>query len=239
MKATILYTLRESRTVQTALPTAIHFDYSHLMLRWCIALLLSIADAAVAQSQTVSFGAASFTGSSDQVSADWYWPMPGGVTYTYDGYGVLGGATRTETYTLGQWVAGVKTVKWHMETKNAGSIAPTVEDWWLALDVNGNLRVLEIVQSGSIVFAASGGKTPPIFLPNSPAKGQTWDFLGNKLTIEAVLESRNAGAGLTLSIAAPGSPVEYNTYNAGVGLIHDAASAKPAPIGSGWTLREQ
>ena len=206
-------------------------------LRWWIVLLVTIAGATKSQCQTVSLGAASFTGRSDQVSADWYWPMPSGVTYLYNGYGTFAGATRIETYAPGQMIAGVKTVRWHIETKNAGSSAATVEDWWLAVDVNGDLRVLQIMQSGTAVFVLSPGKTPPLFLPASPKEGQSWDFFGNKLTIENVMASRHASGALKLAIAAPGSPVEYNTYNAGVGLIHEAASAKPAPIGSGWTLR--
>lgn len=205
--------------------------------RWWIAVLVAIAGACEARSQTVSLGSANFNGTSDQISAQSYWPMPGGVTHIYDGYGAFAGATRTESYAAGQLIAGVKTVKWHIETKNAGSSIVTVEEWWLALDADGNFRVLKIAQSGSTVFVASGTTAPPIYLPGSPDRGKTWDFLGNKMTVEDVMASRHARAGLKLGIAAPGSPVEYNTYNAGVGLVQEATSANPAPIGSGWTRR--
>ena len=206
-------------------------------LRWWIALVVAMACASDAQCQTVSLGTANFIAISDQFPADWYWPMPGGVTHIYDGYGAFAGATRTETYTAGQLIAGVKTVKWHMETKNAGAAAASVEEWWLARDADGNVRVLKIAQSGSGVYLASGASTPPIYLPSNPTKGKTWDFLGNKMTIQGVMASRNARAGLKLGIAAPGSPVESNTFNAGVGLVQEATSANPAPIGSGWTRR--
>ena len=244
MKTKSLNSLIENRSGEAALPVPAYLELFHLLrdvargsFRWCLALLVAIACLSEARSQTVTLGTASFTGVSDQIPANWYWPMPTGVTFIYNGYGTFAGATRTETYTPGQWIAGVKTVKWHMETKTGGSSTVTVEDWWLGLDVNGNLRVLQIVQSGSTVFAASGVKTPPVFLPSKPANGQKWDFLGNTLTIESVMTSRNAPGGLRMGIATPGSPAEYNTYNAGIGLVHEAANAKPAPVGSGWTLR--
>lgn len=206
-------------------------------LRWCIALLLAIAGVSVAQCQTISLGTASFKATSDQVPSGGFWPMPGAVARIYDGYGAFAGATRTESYTSGQLIAGVKAVKWHMETKDAGASTVTTEDWWLALDADGNLRVLQIAQSGTTGFVASAGTTPPIYLPVSPAQGQTWDFLGNTVTIVGLIASKNAHAGLKLGIAAPGLPVEYDTYNAGVGLVQETTSASPAPIGSGWTLR--
>jgi hypothetical protein len=206
-------------------------------LRWWFALVVAIAGASEAQCQTVTLGAANFKATSDQFPPDWYWPMPGGVTHIYDGYGAFAGATRTETYMGGQLIAGVKAVKWRMETKNAGASTATAEEWWLARDADGNVRVLKIAQSGSEVYVVSGASTPPIYLPSNPTKGKAWDFLGNKMTIEGVMASRNARAGLKLGIAAPGSPVEYNTYNAGVGLVQEAVSANPAPIGSGWTRR--
>src|ERR1051325_4839379 len=85
-------------------------------LRWWAGLLLTITLAPLARGQAVALGTASFDASSDQVPADSYWPMPGGVIFKYDGYGAFAGATRTESYTPGQLVAGVKTIKWHMET---------------------------------------------------------------------------------------------------------------------------
>ena len=208
-------------------------------LSFCLGALLWCGVIHQGQCQTALLGGAVFAATSDQIPADWYWPMPANVTFTYDGYGTLEGGTRTETYLQGQWVAGVKTVKWHTETRTSAVSATTVEDWWLARDMKGNLRVLKIMQSGSTTFVASAGKAPPIFLPGVPAKGQTWDFLGNTFAIEAVMTSANAGSGIKLSITAPGSEAEYYVYNAGVGVAHDAMTQNPAPSGSGWALRPQ
>ena len=206
-------------------------------LSFCLGALLLCGGINQAQGQNVSLGNAVFAATSDQIPADWYWPMPASVTFTYDGYGTLEGATRTETYVGGQWIAGVKTVKWHAETVNSGSSAATVEDWWLALDVDGNLRVLQIVQGGSTTFVASGQKTPPVYLPAIPAKGQTWDLLGNTATIEEVIASANFKGAVKLSITSPGSDVETHQYSAGTGLVQDATNQNAAQARSGWSLR--
>lgn len=207
-------------------------------LRWSVALGVLVAGASLASAQSVTLGTASFTGTSDRVAADWYWPLPDAVTYTYDGYGEFAGATRTETYSRGQSIAGVKAVQWHFETRVPGAATPEVEDWWLAFDAADNLCVLQVAQSGSTVFTASARVTPPVWLPGKPVQGQKWDIMGNSYTVEDVsTSSLHAGAALKLGIRAPGQPVEYMTYNAGIGVVHDAMNESPRPSGSGWRLR--
>jgi hypothetical protein len=208
-------------------------------LRWWVALLLAIAGTLEARCQTVALGDANFAGDSDQISADWFWPMPSNVTYTYVGFGDFAGATFTETYIPGQWIAGVRTIKRHVEVKIPSTASVKVREWWMALDVNGNLRVLKIVDDGVTEFAASDQQAPAICLPGNPANGQTWNCAGNTVTIESVTASRNAGATLKVSIAAPGSGVEYRVYNAGVGVVQYSMSESPRPSGSGWRLRMQ
>lgn len=204
------------------------------MLCWFIAFCVTVAAGIQASGQNVSLGTASFGNASDQAAAAWYWPLPNAVTHLCDGYGDFAGATRTETYTRGEWVAGVRTVRWHLETKLQGLAAPDVEDWWLAFDVANNLCVLKLVQGGRVAFTASAQVTPPVWLPSKPVQGEKWDFLGITLTVEDMTASLHAGGVLKLGIGAPGRPVRYKTYNAGIGVVQDAVSDSPRPSGSGW-----
>lgn len=202
--------------------------------RWLIALCIAIAGTMQALGQNVSLGTSVFTNTSDQPAAAWYWPLPDGVTHLYDGYGDFAGATRTETYTRGEWIAGVKTVRWHTETKFKGLAMPEVEDWWLAFDAANNLCLLKIVQGGRVAFTASAQVNPLVWLPGKPVVGQQWDLLGITLTIKEVAASLHAGSALKLGIGMAGRPVRHKTYNAGIGVVQDAVSESPRPAGSGW-----
>jgi hypothetical protein len=208
-------------------------------LCWWLALGFTVAGAFQARGQNVTLGEATFSAASDQVAPDWYWPLPSAVDYTYEGYGQFAGATRTETYSRGEWIAGVKTVRWHLETKYPGSVTPQVEDWWLAFDTAGDLCVLQIVQGGRTAYGASAQDTPPVWLPGKPVAGQKWDLLGNTLTVEDIIASLHAGGVLKLAVAVPGRPVEYKTFNGGIGVVQDALSENPRPGGSGWRLSLQ
>jgi hypothetical protein len=201
-----------------------------------VALCVTAGGAFQARGQNVSLGASSFSSTSDQVAPDWYWPLPSAERNVYHGYGIFAGATRIETYLRGQSIAGVKAVQWHLETINPGAVTPVAEDWWLAFNVAGDLCVLQVVQGGRNVYVASPQVTPPVMIPAKPVRGQKWDVLGLAFTVEDVANSLHAGGFLKLGIGAPGQPVEYKTYDGGVGVIQDAVSAAPRPIGSGWTL---
>lgn len=208
--------------------------------RFWLALCVLLFGTLQASAQNVSLGTASFTNaSSDQAAAEWYWPLPNATSRTYEGYGAFAGAIRTETYTRGESIAGVKTVRWHLETKTVGLATPIVEDWWLAFDVANNLCVLQVVLGGTTAFTASAQVTPPVWLPGKPVAGEKWDFLGLKLSVEDVSASLHTSSVLKLSIEVPDQPVRHKTYSAGTGVIQDAESERPRPTGSGWMLQRK
>ena len=186
-----------------------------------------------ALSQEVTLGAASFDSTSDQVPANWYWPISRDATMTYKGYGEHDGKTRTETFRLGEVVSGVKAVHWQIQ---ADTPAVPKEDWWLAVDLDGDLRVLQYIREGVVVFAATSEATPPVFLPGSPADAATWTLFGETKQIEWVVVSQSSSH-LKLNISAPGKQTTTLSYRADSGVHEIVTDSSFVPAGSGWTLQ--
>jgi len=186
--------------------------------------LLTLGSAYQAHCQNLSVGDAVFGSASDQVPAEWFWPMPAGVTNTFEGFGDNEGLSKTEKFSLGETVAGIKTVKRHVE---GSAPAVPVEDWWLAADTNGDLRVLRVVRAGALVFEASATATPPMVLPGAPAEGQTWDLFGKTMTVEWVALSFS-GARLKVTETS-GANTTCNYYHAGTGVTQTESGSS-----SGW-----
>lgn len=198
-------------------------------LIYAAALLLSISGASPTRAQDVTLGDVTFVSASDQVPAEWYWPMPDDVTSTFEGFGENAGLTRTERFSRGETVSGVKTVKRHVE---GSTEAVLTEDWWLGADTNGDMRVLRLVRAGAAVFEASPTATPPLLLPGSPAAGQTWDLFGTTMTVDWVALSFS-GAKVKVTQTA-GIKVTSQYYSAGVGATYAESGSA-----SGWRRRTQ
>lgn len=199
------------------------------------ALLFILSSASSTHGQSVTLGDATFDATSDQTSPSWHLPMLNGVKNTFIGYGDREGLTKTEQFSLGETIAGVKTVRRHIE---GSSPAVPTEDWWLAAGTNDDLRVLKLVRAGSVVFEASAGVTPPVFFPGTPADGKTWDLFGATMTIEVVALSFS-GARLkvtqtqTLGLSA-GLSATCDYYHAGSGLMLTETRSSS----SGWRRQQ-
>ena len=76
-----------------------------------LALAVSLFGGAMCLShgQNVTLGDSTFDAESDQMPADWYYPMAVG-TKSYTGYGDNAGHTRTETFSR-EVLGGVKCIK--------------------------------------------------------------------------------------------------------------------------------
>ena len=201
------------------------------------ALLLMIGTTCPTQAQEVTLGDATFSANSDQVSTNWYLPLRSGVTNTFEGYGANAGLTKTEQFSIGETVAGVKTVKRHIEGSSpavaiaGASPAVAVEDWWLAAGTNDDIRVLKLVRNGSVVFEATAVSTPPLLLPGTPTEGQTWEFFGATATIEWFATSFS-GARVKVKQTS-GTNVSSDYYHAGNGLMQTESDSS-----SGWRRRQ-
>ncbi len=212
------------------------------------ALLLIIGSACPTHAQVVTLGGATFDATSDQVPTFSYSAVTTDAVKIYTGYGDKAGFTRTEVYHRYESVAGVKALKRSTMVgsppPSAGAGAPKAtpaapaEDWWLAMDTQGNLRVLKVVTAGLMSFQASATNAPPILMPASIAAGQTWSVLDKTITVEAL----NASAGdytelLKLKIETSPVEVQYEYYLAGTGRVITQQGRSLDPSGSGWELK--
>jgi hypothetical protein len=189
-----------------------------------VAAVLLIASTIRSHAQKVSLGDAAFDATSDQMSKDWIFPMIPAVTNTFSGFGDYSGTTKTEEFSLGETVAGVKAVKRHIE---GSSLLVPVEDWWLAAADNDDVRVLKLVRDGVAIFEASADTTPPLFLPGKPTGGQTWDLFEAKLTVEWFALSFSGERFKVKEIS--GLTSSYYYYHAGTGLTQSESDSF-----SGW-----
>jgi len=182
---------------------------------------------------TVRLGDAFFDEASDQAAGNTYQVIPASGTNIYDGYGDYAGYTETDVFQLGGRVAGVKTVMFH---QSCTSPAINTGDYWTAIDILGNLRLLQVVVSNTVVYAASPASTPPITLPSSVLVGQSWSMLG--IYWFTVTDTNATFQGFTnlLKIQSVKSyDVDYNYYQPGVGEVVKHWYDSPTP--SGWRLR--
>ena len=181
----------------------------------------------------ILLGTALFDCNSDQMPTNSYWPMPTGIVRTYTGYGDYAGYSMAEQYYIGESVAGVKAVKMH-STGNHPTDTWT-EDWWVARDVQGDLRVLKLVSSSGGSYETSPTNTPPIILPAQPVVGQSWDLLGIGLTITSTNATFMGYSGLlALRIVMDASDTDINYYQLGIGCVVKHWNDSPPPSGSGW-----
>ena len=169
-------------------------------------------------------GDATFNATSDQAPADWHFPMLPGVTNTFAGFGDNDSLTKTESFSLGETVAGVKAVKRHIE---GSSPAVPTEDWWLASATNDDLRVLKLVRAEVVVFEASDTVTPLLLLPGTPTNGQTWDLFGATMSVESFALSFT-GALIKMTETSV-SDVKCHYYRGGIGLTQTESGSS-----SGW-----
>ncbi len=215
------------------------------------ALLFILSSAYHAHGQVVTLGDATFDASSDQVPASSYFAVTPEVVNVFTGYGDKVGFTRTDVYHRLESVAGVKALQWRTTVVTpppapdpvAGLLKTTpaaaTEDWWLARDTQGNLRVLKVVRVGLVSFEASANGTPPIVLPASVTVGQSWDLFGSTMTVVGVnVASGGYSNVLKVKIETLGAAPQFNYYSAGAGLVITEASSAPAPSGSGWKLKQ-
>jgi hypothetical protein len=195
---------------------------------WPCAVFLLAAAPLAGLAQQVALGHAVFDASSDQGTPECYEPLAVGVVNTYEGFGSNQGNTRTEGYSAGGLVAGVKTVKRQViETTPAGT---TTEDWWLAYDTEDNLRVLKFARSGAVVFAATSSQAPPLFLPANPATDDTWTLFGQ--TFAVIYPSVAESTALLRIRVTSASGIQWVQYSCGVGR-----TVTEIGEGSGWQLK--
>jgi hypothetical protein len=162
----------------------------------------------------ILLGTALFDCTSDQVPTNSYWPMPTGIVRTYTGYGDYAGYSMTEQYYLGESVAGVKAVRMHSTGTDPDDT--WTEDWWMALDIHGDLRVLKLVSSGGGSYEASSTNTPPVILPAQPVVGQSWDLLGIGLSITSTNATFMGYSGLlALRIDMGGGDIDITDRSSG------------------------
>ena len=133
-------------------------------------------------------------------------------------------------------VAGVKTGQIH-----TWGTHPDVgtADYWAAMDVLGNMRILKAAIGGTVVFTASATITPPIRMPKSVQIGQSWNVQGTTGVgnWQTVISTNATFQGLTglLQIQAVGTfDVDYGYYRLGRGPVAEHWFDGPT---SGWTLR--
>lgn len=202
-------------------------------LSLCLGALLWCAGIRQAQCQGITLGGAEFAATSDRVPADWYVPMLSDVTKTYEGYGANAGATRTEAFSRGETVSGVKCIKWHVVTNAANAAGATVEDWWLAVDTAGDVRVIKRWGTALQYFDALEPRVAPVFLPGNCTGNPTWELFGRTLTVVSVGESQVTGV-LQLKSEAAGTPVRLETFEAGTGLVCIVTNGVVPEEASGW-----
>lgn len=197
-------------------------------LRVAFAALCFAVAALPTRAADVALGDAVFNETSDQGTAECYEPLTVGVVLNFEGFGANEGNTRTEEYLAGGLVAGVKTVRRRVtETTLAGT---ATEDWWLAYDVQDNVRVLKMARSGAVAFQASASQAPPIFLPANPVKNDRWIVFGETIVVEYP-DKADSTALLRLKVTAGGQAYSVN-YSCGVGrTVTDFGE------GSGWNLK--
>ncbi len=178
------------------------------------ALLFAVGCAFHAQGQSVTLGDATFGATSDQVAADWYHPLTG--TGTLTGHGASEGGTLTESFTVGEIVGGVKCLKRHLVQSSPGATDVT-EDWWLALDTQGDVLVLKCSGTSLAAFDAFASGSAPLYLPGRPTSGQTWELFGRTQTVVSVVET-GSGGNLVVRSEAAGTETRTSVYWANVGL---------------------
>jgi hypothetical protein len=136
----------------------------------------------------------------------------------------------TEPCYLGESVAGVKTVR--APTSGTHPEYTWTEDWWMALDVQGDLRVLKLGSSGGGNSEASASDTPPIIFPAQPVVGQSWDFLGIGLTITSTNATFMGYSNLrALRIGMNATDTDINYYQLGKGCVVKHWNDSPQPTG--------
>ena len=165
--------------------------------------------------QEVTLGDNTFPGTSDKVPADWYHPMRIG-TNTLEGHGEKEGGTISETCTLGEALGGVKCLRRQVVISSPGSTDVT-EDWWLAVDSLGDIRVLKCSGTNLAAYDAFESGSAPLFLPGDPEQGQTWELFGRTQTVVSVVES-GFGGNLVVKSEADGTETQTSLYWAGLGL---------------------
>jgi len=206
-----------------------------------LSLLLTMGVAYQAPGEDISLGEASFGAASDQIPTDGYWPMPPSVLKTYEGIGVKAGFSKTVQCRKSESAAGVNAVRVCILVGGGGPDTPVTppEDWWLAQDTQGNLRVLKVVRGETTVFEASASTTPPVLLPAKLTAGQSWEIFGKT---NSVVDMNASFAGsdnlLKVRIETADSTVTCNYYRAGAGPVATECKDDPAPGGSGWKLKQ-
>jgi hypothetical protein len=177
--------------------------------------------------QDVTIGDITFTSTSADPDATWYDPMVQEGAIVLDGFGALNGKTRTITYSAGEAISGVKTIKRKcVET----AVGESTEEIWIAFDSNDDARVLKIVRSGNLVFQANATATPPLYMPSLPKDGQSWDLSGTTVTVDSVIAS-NSGTCLKVTYKT-GEQAESRFLRVGDGIIYIEAGSD-----SGWRPR--
>lgn len=193
-----------------------------------IALLLALNCAARLFGQAIAVNEFSFDATSDKIAAGWYQPLVPGVTIVFEGFGANEGLTKSETCSLGDTVAGVKTVKRHIEGSSA---AVPAEDWWIARDSNDDLRVLKLVRAGLVIFEASAPTNAPLFMPGTMVEGTTWELFGETFTVEWLTPSHSGG--LIKVRRNAGASVSYQNYRSANGITYEVGGSEAEPA-SGW-----
>lgn len=184
-------------------------------------------------SQPLQLGEAWFDCHSDDPGLDRYWPIPVGTTVTYAGYGKYQGYEVIESYHSGGTFHGVKTVRQHTQGNHPSDT--WTEDWWLARDRDGNLRVLKLQSEGGMAYEVAAGATPALVFPRQPDLGVTWEFLGIDLNISGVAETFRGFEGLrVLEIDTGEAQPDRQYYQRGLGIVAKHWNDQPAPGGSGW-----
>jgi hypothetical protein len=176
--------------------------------------------------QDVTLGEATFGANSAATDPTWYDPMTG--SQVYDGLGTQAGLSRTVTYSAGGIVAGVQTIKRHVEQTGQGG---ATEDLWIAFDALDDARVLKVERAGAAVYVASTEATPPLYLPSQPADGQSWEVAGTTVTVEWAVVSRT-GIKVKINYLNAAGASHSETLESGKGVLTIALGED-----SGWRLR--
>ena len=176
--------------------------------------------------------------------------MPLEIITRYAGYGEYEGFIRSESYHGLESVAAVKTVKWSIRYSSAlagvqdlttptGSLVASPEDWWLAVDAKGDIRVLKFVRAGVTIFEASPKNTPPVLMPGKLAAGDTWTVFGKTFTVLDLGATLGKDGNLLKLKVAEGSEFAFDYYAAGRGLVATQEGVDTTSTPSGWALMKR
>ncbi|MHB8773421.1 MAG: hypothetical protein ACYC7J_20715 [Syntrophales bacterium] len=171
-----------------------------------------------------------------------YFPAIAGEAITFTGYGSFAGTVYTWTFSPGETVQGVATLRERGTVTNAAGDTTIEFDSMLAQDIRGNVHVLKNVSGGTgTLSGVAAGLAATLLMPGDPRVGDSFgpsaDYTGTVLSLDETVGSYT-GVLHSLFVVEQGNNTRnrYDDYWApGVGQVKSTWSLADGT--SGYWLR--